>query len=139
MIFVFLFLRIAASFEQAMLGRVLMGVRKGTNGVSANGVTANFMLFDRGTFWVLSLTCFCLPKSARAYLFPQSVKVHYFCGGPISADPICPQPRRGHRHRQRRGAVLPQRGVAGAGARGKILHARNHKHEHILESAAENP
>ena len=29
--------------------------RKGTNGVSTNGVTANFMLFDRGTFWVLPL------------------------------------------------------------------------------------
>ena len=27
--------------------------RKGTNGVSTNGVTANLMFFDRGTFWVL--------------------------------------------------------------------------------------
>ena len=34
----------------------------------------------------------CLPKSARAYLFPQSARICYFCGGPISADPICPQP-----------------------------------------------
>ena len=66
--------------------------RKGTNGVSTNGVTANFMFFDRGTFWVLPLTYFYLPKSARAYLFPQSVKIHYFCSGPISVDPICPQP-----------------------------------------------
>ena len=30
--------------------------------------------------------------SSRAYLFPQSVKMHYFCSGPISVDPICPQP-----------------------------------------------
>ena len=30
--------------------------RKGTNGVSTNGVTANFVFFDRGTFWVLPLT-----------------------------------------------------------------------------------
>ena len=67
--------------------------RKGTNGVSTNGVTANFMFFDRGTFWVLPLTYFYLPKSARAYLFPQSVKIHYFCSGPISVDPICPQPK----------------------------------------------
>ena len=29
---------------------------------------------------------------AGAYLFPQSVKLHYFCSGPISVDPICPQP-----------------------------------------------
>ena len=33
-----------------------------------------------------------LPKSARAYLFPQSVKIPYFRSGPISVDPICPQP-----------------------------------------------
>ena len=26
--------------------------QKGTNGVSTNGVTANFISFDRGTFWV---------------------------------------------------------------------------------------
>ena len=66
--------------------------RKGTNGVNTNGVSAILMLFDRGTFWALPLTCFCLPKSARAYLFPQSIKIHYFCSGPTSVDPICPQP-----------------------------------------------
>ena len=49
-------------------------------------------LFDRGTFWVLPLTYLYLPKSARAYLFPQSVKTHYFRSGPISVDPIFPQP-----------------------------------------------
>ena len=43
--------------------------RKGTNGVSTNEVTANFMFFDRGTFWVLPLTYFDLPKIARAYPF----------------------------------------------------------------------
>ena len=67
--------------------------RKGTNGVSINWATANLMLFDRGTFWVLVLTYFYLPQSARAYLFPQSVKTYYFCSGPISVDPSCPQPR----------------------------------------------
>ena len=49
-------------------------------------------VFDRGTFWVLPLTYLYLTKSARAYLFPQSVKIHDFCSGPISVDPICPQP-----------------------------------------------
>ena len=70
----------------------IYGDRKGTNGVSTNGVTACFISFARGTFWVLPLTYFYLPRSARAYLFPQSVKSHYFCSGPISVDPICPQP-----------------------------------------------
>ena len=64
--------------------------RKGTNGVSINGVTADFTFFDRGTFWVLPLIYFYIPKSARACLFPQSVKIDYFCSGPISVDPICP-------------------------------------------------
>ena len=49
-------------------------LRKGANGVSTNGVTAYFMFFGRGTFWVLPLTYFGLPKSAKGYLFPQSVK-----------------------------------------------------------------
>ena len=31
-------------------------------------------------------------KWGQAYLFPQSVRIHYFCIGPISVDPICPQP-----------------------------------------------
>ena len=70
---------------------IIIIIRKGTNGVSTNGVTANFMFFGRGTFWVLPLAYFYLPKSARACLFPQSVKVHYFRSGPISVDPICPQ------------------------------------------------
>ena len=64
--------------------------RKGTNGVSTNGITANFMFFDRGTFGVLPLTYFCLPKSARAYLLPQSVQMHYLCSGPIGVDQSAP-------------------------------------------------
>ena len=45
--------------------RALYVIRKGTDGVSTNGVIANFVFFDRGTFWVLPLTYFCLPRSAR--------------------------------------------------------------------------
>ena len=44
--------------------------RRGTNGVSTNGVTANLRFFAGGTFWVLPLTYFYIPKSARAHLFP---------------------------------------------------------------------
>ena len=53
------------------------------------------MFFDGGTFWVLPLTYFNLPKSARAYPFPRSVNNIYFCCGPVSVDPVCPQPRYG--------------------------------------------
>ena len=50
------------------------------------------VFFDRGTLGTPVLTYFCLRKSAGAYLFPQSVKISYFCSSPISVDPICPQP-----------------------------------------------
>ena len=60
---------------------------KGLMGSALTGVTANFVFFDRGTFWVLLLTYLYIPKSDRAYLFPQSVRIHYFCSGPISVDP----------------------------------------------------
>ena len=79
----------ANASEQKVVARL---ARRGTNGVSTNGVDVNLMFFDRGTFWVLPLTYLCLSKSARAYLFPQPVKRHYICSGPISVDPICPQP-----------------------------------------------
>ena len=59
---------------------------------STTGFAAHFMLFDRGTSWALPLTCLYIPRSARAYLFPQYVKIVYLCSGRISVDPICPQP-----------------------------------------------
>ena len=90
------------------------GVRKGTNGVSTIGVTANCMLFDSGTFWVP--ICQTLEASINvAYLFHRSVKNTYFCSDLISVYPICPQPRRhraarddapGGRHRRGRGLLL---------------------------------
>ena len=64
---------------------LLRVLRQGTHGVSTNGVTATFMMFlDRGTFWVLPLTYFYLPQSARAYLFPQSVNKNIT----FAADPL---------------------------------------------------
>ena len=45
-----------------------------------------------GSFWVLPLTYFYLPKSAMTCLFSQSVKIYYFCSGYLSVDPICRQP-----------------------------------------------
>ena len=41
-------------------------------------------VLDRGTFWVLPLT-----YSARVYLFPQSVKINYFCSGPANVGMMC--------------------------------------------------
>ena len=60
--------------------------------VSTHGVTAKLVFFDRGAFRVPPLTYFHIPQSARAYLFPQSDKINYFCSGAISVDPICPPP-----------------------------------------------
>ena len=76
---------------------MMLGPRigKGTTAVSTNGATANFkFVLTAGAFWVVPLTYFYLPKSARADLFPQSVKIHCFCSGAISVDPIGPQPSR---------------------------------------------
>ena len=67
---------------------VVPGARTGTNGVSTNGVTAFFSCFDRGTFWVLPLAYFYLPKSARAYLFPQSVRIIQKFSPPICQNPM---------------------------------------------------
>ena len=67
---------------------IRIGIRKGTNGVSTNGFTALFMLFDRGTFRVLPLTYLYLPKSARAYLFPQSVKIITSAVAPVVSTPF---------------------------------------------------
>ena len=71
-------------------------VGKGRMGSALIGATASFMLFDRGAFGVLPLTYFYIHKGARSYLFPQSVKIHDFCSGPVSVDPVCPQPRAPH-------------------------------------------
>ena len=49
---------------------------KGQPGSALTG-SLRISFFDRGTFWILLLTCFYLPKSARAYLFSQSVKIRF--------------------------------------------------------------
>ena len=67
--------------------------RKGTTGVTLMGSLQQHQCFLIGTFGVLPLAYFYIPEIARAYLFPQSVRTHYFCSGPISVDLICQQPR----------------------------------------------
>ena len=64
-------------------------------------------------------------QSARACLFPQSVKYHYFCSGPTSVDPICPFPRGRRSARSNatgsRVNLLGLRRVATASSRRKAL------------------
>ena len=62
--------------------------RRGTNGVSTHWVTASFMFFDRGTFWVLPLTYLYLPRSARMYLFPKLAKLITFAAEPLVLTPF---------------------------------------------------
>ena len=63
--------------------------RNGTNWVSTNGVTADLVFFD-GLFGCSREPTFILCQGVS---FFQSVKTQYFCGGPMSVDPICPQPK----------------------------------------------
>ena len=63
--------------------RVLHGDRKGTNGVSTNGVTANFIFVGRGTFGVLPLTYFYIFPNDRAYLSPNLSKYTIFAAAPL--------------------------------------------------------
>ena len=80
---------------------------KGQMGSALMGSLQISMWFDRGTFWVLPLTYFCLPKGARTYLFPQSVEINDFRSGPVSVDPICPQPKAHRRPDRPREASPP--------------------------------
>ena len=67
---------------------MLCVIRKGTNGVSTDGITATFMYSDRGTLWVLWLTYFYLPKTARTYLFPRSAKCITSAAAPLALSPF---------------------------------------------------
>ena len=72
--------------------------RKETDGVSTNGITAILYVFWQRDLLGTPVNLLYLPKSARAYLFPQSLKNNYVCCGPISVDPVCPQPNEGWNH-----------------------------------------
>ena len=63
---------------------------KGQMGSALRG-SLLILCFDRDLLGT-PVNLFLSPQSARVYLFPLSVKNHYFSSGPISVDPICPQP-----------------------------------------------
>ena len=80
-------LRIEQLWELAVgVSCAYLRLRKGTNAVSANGVSVNCALFDRETF---------SPKTHQGMPFSQCGKIQYLCNGPISVDPICSQPEVG--------------------------------------------
>ena len=60
----------ASAFGKGQLGSALMGSLQIA------------CLLTEGPFGYSRLTYFYLPRSARAYLFPQSVKTHYFLQRP---------------------------------------------------------
>ena len=71
--------------------------RKGTNGVSIMGSPQIQCVFDRGTFGVLPLTYFYFCQKCQGVPFsPIGQKSLLVYGGPVSVDPICPQPAAAH-------------------------------------------
>ena len=78
------------------------------------------------------VTCVYLPKSARAYLFPQSVKTRYFCSGPISVSPHSSAAEARRRPRARGVLRVPEvvPGRDGAGVRRLLrgAHVRMNKY-----------
>ena len=71
------------------------------------------MCFDRGTFGVRPLTYFYIPKSARAHLFPQSVKINRFCSFAAAPSVLTPFVRNQGHHRD-------QQDAQDAGGRGGV-------------------
>ena len=66
--------------------------RKGTNGVSTNGVAANFMVFDRGAFLGTPVNLLLYSQKFQGVtFFPNLSKVITFAVAPLVFDPICPQ------------------------------------------------
>ena len=64
------------------------GHRKGTNGVSTNGVTANSVFLDRGTFWVLPLTTLVFAKVPGRTFSPNLSKLITFAAAPLVLTPF---------------------------------------------------
>ena len=66
------------------------------NGVATNNVLLCFLLTE-GLFGYWRQPTFIFPEVPGRTFFPNlSQVINYFCSGPISADPICPQPKPKH-------------------------------------------
>ena len=66
-------------------------VRKGTPGVSTNGVTANFVFFLTEVLFGYRSVKICQQK-CKCCTFSPKLSKKKKCSNPISVDPICPQP-----------------------------------------------
>ena len=63
--------------------------QRGTNGVSTSGVTANLMLFDRGTFWGTPVSLLLSPQKCQGVLFsPNLSKIISFAAAPLVLTPF---------------------------------------------------
>ena len=67
-------------------------IGKGRNGVGTNGVTANFMCFYRLLGYSRE-PAFIFPRVPGRTFCPNPSKMNTFAIGPISVDPVCPQPK----------------------------------------------
>ena len=63
------------------------GHRRGTDGVSANGVSGTVMFFDRGTFWVPAVPI-CQNLSMMRTFFPNPSKLVTFAATPLVLTPF---------------------------------------------------
>ena len=63
-------------------------IQKGTNGVSTNGVTANFMFFDRGTFLGYQSVNICQSLSFLHTIFPNLSKIITSAATPLVLTPF---------------------------------------------------
>ena len=123
-----------------LCGRV--GVGKGQMGSALTGSLQISWFLTEGLFGYSRQPTFYLPKSARAYLFPQSVKSHYLCSGPISVDPISLKPNhpvwagsRGRAFSAGSRAVGEQRHKKGVAATGERIAERDCSLHELRETA----
>ena len=65
-----------------------MYLSKGRTGSALMGSLRIVCVFDRGAFWVLPLTHFCIPKSAGADLFPDLSKIVTFAATLLVRTPF---------------------------------------------------
>ena len=92
-------MRLAAlsATKKPELIRMLMqnGIRKGTGqmGSALMGSLQLSCFSSEGPFLGTPVNLLVSSQKCQGVPFPQSVKPHVFCSGPISVDPICPQPK----------------------------------------------
>ena len=94
---------------------------EGQIGSALTGVTAFLFCFDRGTFWVLPLAYFYLPKSARAYLLdPHLSNFIPFAAAPLVLTNLSASKERAARGGRATGRGAPPAAVPRQGSGGHL-------------------